>query len=89
MEPKVSEFLYLLGSASQAEEIRIEMVAETLYDGDLLNMVKDLEELLEDRVEVDHHIFVPAGQPNCRFYKILGQILPKSTIYKSTCKILL
>ena len=70
MEPKVSEFLYLLGSASQAEEIRIEMVAETLYDGDLLNMVKDLEELLEDRVEVNHHIFVTAGQrrpqpPSC------------------------
>ena len=61
MEPKVSEFLYLLGSASQAEEIRTEMVAETLYDDDLLNMVKDLEELLEDRVEVVHHIFVPAG----------------------------
>ena len=61
MEPKVSEFLYLLGPASQAEEIRIEMAEETLYDEDLLNMVKDLEEFLEDRVDVNHHIFVPAG----------------------------
>ena len=61
MEPKVSEFLCLHGSASQAEENRTEVAAETIYDDDLWNMVEDLEELLEDRVEVVHHIFVPAG----------------------------
>ena len=76
MEPKVSEFLCLHGSASQAEENRTEVAAETIYDDDLQNMVKDLEKLLEDRVEVFHHIFVSAGH---------GESMIKNAIVSKAC----
>ena len=61
MVSKVSENLYLVGPASQIEEMRIEVAKETPYEKDLLNMVKDPKEFLEDRAEVNLHTFVLAG----------------------------
>ena len=66
METKVSLFLCLHDSASLLEENKTEVGAGTIYDVDLQNMVKDLEELLEDRIEVFHHIFVSAGHDHDR-----------------------
>ena len=42
MEPKVRLFLCLHDSASQAEENKTEVGAETIYDVDLQGMVRDL-----------------------------------------------
>ena len=61
MVSKVSENLYLVGPASQVEEMRIEVAKETPYEKNLLDMVKDPKEFLEDRTEVNPTTFVSAG----------------------------
>ena len=61
MVSKVSENLYLVGPASQVEEMRIEVAKETPYEKDLLDMVKHPTEFLEDRTEVNPTTFVSAG----------------------------